>query len=285
MYRWLWLGLWINLLVLPVQAQGGGGGGNRAEPSRVMAEPYPRSWQEVVQTEVDRAFRHTTVLLNLFVLVLILLPIATGLGLWWLRRSIVAQLVQMATEQANQQIQTQMETTLKGILAHHLTQYQLTLAALNTQSRQNLEQEWQKRLNTLCDATERVSLAPPSLSQTLHQLRHWLTQNQTELPSDLYHQLVNWLHRDGTALTGDDCVLLGQVWQKLGQWENARHYYQQASQQQPDDWTAWYHLGVALNHLQRYAEALTSFERALALHPEASQIHHDRDAILEKLGK
>ncbi|APB33723.1 Tetratricopeptide repeat-containing protein [Gloeomargarita lithophora Alchichica-D10] len=283
MRQWLWLWLWLYLTALPVLAQGGGGG-NRAESSRVLAETNPRPWSEFVQIEVDRAFRHTTVLLNLFLLVLILLPVATGLGLWWLRRSIVIQLVQTATERAQKQIQAQAEITIAEVLAQHLTHYQITLAALNTQSRQTLEQEWQKRLTTFCETTERVSLAPPSPGQVLPQLRHWLTHTQTELAPELYQHLVDWLHRDWAALTGADCLLLGQVWQRLGQWEKALPYYQQASQQQPESWETWYHLGLALNHLHRYTEALTSFEQALALQPQASQIHQHRDAVLEKLG-
>ncbi|MEN9215613.1 MAG: tetratricopeptide repeat protein [Gloeomargarita sp. DG02_4_bins_56] len=283
MVRWWCLWLCLNLVAVPVLAQGGGGGGNRAEPSRSLTPPDTRPWQEFVQAEVDRAFRHTTILLNLLLLVLILLPIATGLGLWWLRRSLLTQLVQAATAQARQPMHAQAESILAEVLAQQLTHYQLTLAALSTQSRQSLEQEWQKRLNTLCEATERISPASPSPAQTLQQLRHWLNQPQTELPSELYQCLVDWYHRDGAALTGEDCLLLGQVWQRLGQWEKALPYYQQASRQAPTSWETWYHLGLALNHLQRYAEALSSFEQALQLHPEASQIQQDRAAVLEKV--
>ena len=284
MVRWWWLGLCLNLVAVPVLAQGGGGGGNRAEPSRSLVEPYTRPWQELVQVEVDRAFRHTTLLLQLLLLVLILLPIATGLGIWWLRRSILAQLVQTATAQARQPMQAQAETIIAEVLAQQLTHYQITLAALSTQSRQSLEQEWQKRLNTLGEATERVTLVVPGPVQMRERLRQWLNQPQSELPPELYQYLVDCSQGDGAGFTGEDCRLLGQVWQRLGQWEKALPYYQQASQQEPEAWENWYRLGLALNHLQRYAEALTSFEQALKLHPEASQIQQDRAAVLEKLG-
>ncbi len=281
MYRWIWVGLCVPLAVWPVQAQGGGGGGNRAEPNPLVRETTLPL--ELVQTEVDRAFRHTTLLLNLLLMVLIFLPLALGLGLWGLRRSIILQLVQTATEQAQKQIQARTEATIAEVLAQQLTHYQITLAALHTRSRQTLEQEWQKRPNTLDDATERVPLVSPSANSVLQQLRHWLTDSRTELPPELYQTLGNWSQNAGATLTGTDCLLVGQVWQRLGQWEKALPYYQQASQKQPECWENWYHLGLVLNHLHRYGEALSSFEQALALQPQASQIQRYRDAALEKL--
>ena len=273
MVRWIWLGLWIPLVVCPVFAQGsGGGGGNRAEPNPLGTE---------LRTEVDRAFRHTTMLLNLLLLVLLLLPIAVGLGLWGLRRSIILQLVQMATDEAQKQIKARAEATIAEVFAQQLTHYQIALATLHAQSRQSLEQEWQKRLNTLQDLTERVPLTPPSSTPTLQQLRHWLSEERTELPPELYQALVNCSQE--TTLTGADCLLLGQVWQRLGKWEQALPYYQRASQAQPEAWEHWYHLGLALNHLHRYAEALDSFEQALSLQPQASQIYQYWEATLKKL--
>ncbi|WP_448380283.1 tetratricopeptide repeat protein [Gloeomargarita sp.] len=283
MRQWLWLWLGMVLVVTPAWAQGGGGGGNRAEPSRGFWEAAPRPWQEVVQTEVDRAFRSTTILLNLLLLVLILWPIAVGLGLWGLRRCIVWHLVETASKRVHQQIATQAETAIAELINQQLTHYRLTLAALQAESRQALEQEWQKRLHSLQDATERVSPAPPDLPRVLSRLRQWLSDPRSELPPDLYQTLVAWAQQDGSALTGADCLLLGQVWQQLGQWEKALAYYQQASDRQPDAWEAWYHLGLALTHHQRYAEALASFERALALQPAASHIRAQRDAALEQL--
>jgi len=276
MRRWLWLWLWMVLVVHPAWAQGGGGGGHRSES-------YARPWQEVVQTEVDRAFRYTTTLLNLLLLVLILLPIALALGLWGLRRSIVLHLVESASERVQQKIVAQTEAAIAQILSQQLTHYRITLAALNAESRQALEQEWQKRLHTLNEPTELVSLAPPGWPQVLPRLQQWLVNPRTELPPDLYQTLVDWAQRDWRALTAADCLVLGQVWQQLGQWEKALTYYQQASQKEPESWEAWYHLGLALDHLQHYAEALASFERALALQPEASHIRSHRDAALAKL--
>lgn len=275
MQGWWGLGLTVLLTVRPVLAQGGGGGGHRPEPGAF------RPWQEVVQMEVDRAFRHTTLLLNLLLLVLVLLPVATGLGLWWLRRSILQQLVQMAADQAQKPMRTQAETIVAEVLAQQLTHYQITLAALATQTRQALEQEWQKRLHTLAEATEAITIVP-SPQPVLERLRQWLTQTDTTLPGDLEQQLAQF-QPDQPTLPAEDCLVLGQVWQRLGQWEQALAYYQQASQKQPDRWEAWYHLGVALSHGQRYQEALTCFEKALALQPQASQIDRQREAILNKL--
>lgn len=231
--------------------------------------------------EVDRAFRHTTLLLNLLLLVLVLLPVAAGLGLWWLRRSIIQQLVQMAADQAQKPMRTQAETIVAEVVAQQLTHYQITLAALAAQSRQALEQEWQKRFHTLAEVTEPVTKVP-ELQLSLQRLRQWLTQPTTELPPDLQPSLAQF-SPDQPALSAGDCLLIGQVWQQLGQWESALAYYQQASQRQPESWEAWYHLGIALSHCQRYSEALSCFEKALSLQPEASQIYQQRAAVLEKL--
>jgi tetratricopeptide (TPR) repeat protein len=45
-----------------------------------------------VQVEVDRAFNHTTNLLNILILVLILLPSAIAVSLWLLRRTLIQQI-------------------------------------------------------------------------------------------------------------------------------------------------------------------------------------------------
>jgi len=45
-----------------------------------------------VQVEVDRAFNHTTNLLNVLILVLILLPSAIAVSLWLLRRTLIQQI-------------------------------------------------------------------------------------------------------------------------------------------------------------------------------------------------
>ncbi|MCS6782632.1 MAG: tetratricopeptide repeat protein [Gloeomargarita sp. SKYBB_i_bin120] len=275
MARWVWLGLGLLLAMQPVLAQGGGGGGNRGEPSAY------RPWQEVVQMEVDRAFRHTTLLLNLLLLVLVLLLVATGMGLWWLRRSILQQLVQMAADQARQPMRTQAETIVAEVLAQQLTHYQLTLAALAAQSRQALEQEWQKRLHAL-EVTEPLTAVPPTPSP-LERLRQWLAQESLELPADLSQQLEQF-RPDQPTLSAQDCLLLGRVWQRLGRWDHAVAYLQQASQKQPDAWEVWYHLGVAFSYGQRYNDALTCFEKALALQPQASQIQQQREQMLEKMG-
>lgn len=52
-----------------------------------------REVRNIVQAEVDRAFSHTTTLINILLLVIILFPVAMVLGLWLLRRSIINQLV------------------------------------------------------------------------------------------------------------------------------------------------------------------------------------------------
>jgi Flp pilus assembly protein TadD len=54
---------------------------------------------------------------------------------------------------------------------------------------------------------------------------------------------------------------------------------------QPDFVDAWIHQGRALQELEKFQEALTSFKRALELDPSRKEVWNDIGATLDKLGK
>lgn len=61
-----------------------------------------------VQAEVDRAFSHTTTLINILLFVILLFPVSMVLGLWLLRRSIINQII----TEIKQELQTEKEKQL-----------------------------------------------------------------------------------------------------------------------------------------------------------------------------
>lgn len=64
-----------------------------------------REVRNLIQAEVDRAFNHTTTLINILLFLLILFPLTVPLLLWLLRRSIINQLV----GEIKQELQTEVE--------------------------------------------------------------------------------------------------------------------------------------------------------------------------------
>ena len=54
---------------------------------------------------------------------------------------------------------------------------------------------------------------------------------------------------------------------------------------QPDFVEAYIHQGRALQELEKYPEALTSFKRALEIDPSRKEVWSDIGVTLDKLGK
>ncbi|PLZ96415.1 hypothetical protein CI592_21520, partial [Fischerella thermalis CCMEE 5328] len=65
----------------------------------VTQQPQQQQVRELVQTEVDRAFGRTRNLLNIWVVILTVFPVAVIASFWLLRRAVVREIVDRATQQ------------------------------------------------------------------------------------------------------------------------------------------------------------------------------------------
>ncbi|MBE9225284.1 tetratricopeptide repeat protein [Phormidium sp. LEGE 05292] len=94
-----------------------------------------REVRNLVQAEVDRAFSHTTTLINILILVIILFPVSMVLSLWLLRRSIINQLVteiklELQTEREKQIAAFQQE--IKQWMREYITYFSQLQTSTNT---------------------------------------------------------------------------------------------------------------------------------------------------------
>jgi tetratricopeptide (TPR) repeat protein len=88
-----------------------------------------------------------------------------------------------------------------------------------------------------------------------------------------------------TPTDGHAAFFLAEVNAKLGDWGQARRYYDLALAQGSADAATCYGMGRALVELSEYASALAPLARALALQPSLIQAHFQLAKALRKLGR
>jgi serine/threonine protein kinase len=71
----------------------------------------------------------------------------------------------------------------------------------------------------------------------------------------------------------------------LQKYEEAISYYDQAIAIKPDDHEVWYNRGVALQKLQEYRQAIASYDQAIAIKPDNHEVWYHRGVAFEKLQK
>ena len=76
---------------------------------------------------------------------------------------------------------------------------------------------------------------------------------------------------------------LGVISLNTGDPGSSLHYFDRAAEQNPLFPQTWFNRGVVLQGLQRYAEALASFNQALEIDPAYSQAQDRRDALAEMM--
>ncbi len=78
-------------------------------------------------------------------------------------------------------------------------------------------------------------------------------------------------------------LLLGNVLNNLQRYQEALASYDQALELKPDKDQAWNNRGNVLDDLQRYQEALASYDKALELNPDDDRAWYNRGNVLRKL--
>lgn len=221
-----------------------------------------------VQEEVDRAFNHTTALLNIMLVVLTMLPILAAAGVWLLRRSVISEVVAESKKRLEEEVEKQLEKEVAAELKNQTVAFRQELEVLksnflNQLSELNnlyLDAQSQKEqiLQQLCGLTPSPSLTQdyvhPEIQQKIQDLTTQLEILKSENPR-LFFTTNDYL-KQGDALFFE-C-----------QFEEALACYEKVTQRETDSYIAWVNHGWTLRKLGRYSEALLSYEKAISIQSE-----------------
>ena len=79
--------------------------------------------------------------------------------------------------------------------------------------------------------------------------------------------------------------LMGMIYYKLRDFENARISFEKAAEMEPEVKKYWNNLGWTAEKLENYEKAIEYFDKALQLEPEDMRIWYERGLCLKKLGR
>ena len=265
-----------------------------------------------IQQEVDRTFGWTLSLLNTLITVLIAIPILTGLAAFWLRRSIIGQVVQdirKELELVREELKIQAARDLKDQLATF--KYELEAAKLGfTTQLQTLsitaQQEKDRIFQELAKITPSIiqeEFVAPEIQQRIKELTDqldFLKAQNTQLllsASDYLKQgnafYVERRHEDAVnsyekALDLDSDLI--EAWlgkakalRRLKRYEEAIAANNRAIQIQPENPSGWFGKGYTLTDIQKYKEADAAYAQAIQLNPDQSYLLRHRAYVLIKL--
>ncbi|WP_201278126.1 tetratricopeptide repeat protein [Scytonema millei] len=78
---------------------------------------------------------------------------------------------------------------------------------------------------------------------------------------------------------------LGNLWQKIGNLQQAKSNYLKILQIDPNFALGYYNLGITLKAMGQFVEAIAAYERAIQLNPEYAQAYQNLGVVLLKLGR
>jgi len=84
---------------------------------------------------------------------------------------------------------------------------------------------------------------------------------------------------------GQAAFYLAECWTKLGEWENARKYYEYAIAKGYADAQAQYGMGSAMVELGSFQSALQPLQHALTMQPSMIQAHFQLAKAYRQLGR
>jgi len=70
----------------------------------------------------------------------------------------------------------------------------------------------------------------------------------------------------------DTLKLSAELYEEVGNFNNAVFYWQQLTKSSPQNFEAWHGLGVALANLENYGEAVAVLQNALKLQPQNQKV-------------
>jgi tetratricopeptide (TPR) repeat protein len=237
--------------------------------------------REQIQVEVDRAFGHTTTILNVLLVLLTSFPILAAAGIWFIRGSVISQIVGETKKQLQETVEKQLEEEVSLEFKRQTEAFKQEIERLNSEFVAQLSQ----LKNLVLDAqTEKDKIIQELSKITPSPVREPVTPENQQKIQELTTQL-DLLKAANPQLffTANDYVEQGKALYIEGRYDEAIASHDKAIQIEPDNHRAWFSKGAALTKLQHYEEAIASYDRATQIKPDFSEAWFGRGTVLSKL--
>jgi tetratricopeptide (TPR) repeat protein len=89
----------------------------------------------------------------------------------------------------------------------------------------------------------------------------------------------------GTMDTASELVARGEAAERAGNVRQAQTYYEAATKLKPPDWMAFQRLGTLCYHTRDYDQAVPLLKQAIALNPQAPELHFRLGTCFDALGQ
>jgi len=224
-----------------------------------------------IQTEVDRAFEHTTTLLNVLIGVLTFLPILAAASIWFIRRSVLNQMLTETKKQWQEEVGKQLETEVAEEVRKQAAAFQVEIDTLKAE----FKERYEAAIASLDQATQPEMDDPKvwsSRGATLVKLQ------QFEAAIAAYDKAIQLKPELAEAWFGKGVALA-----KLQQFEAAIDAYDKAIQLKPDLALAYFFQARCYVALGKFEQALDRLQQAIQLNPEKCRDAAKTDAAFEPL--
>lgn len=234
-----------------------------------------------IQTEVDRAFGHTTTLINVLLAILTSLPILAAVSIWFIRRSVINQIIGETKQQLRQEVEKQLEQEIAAELKQQAEAFKQETEKLRSEFVEQLSQlkslflDVQKQKDKIIQELSQVTPSPirDSAPPEIHQKIQTLTKQLESLRSTNTQLFFN----------ANDYVEQAKALYFEGRYDDALSLYDNAIQLESDNARAWFGRGATLAKLQQLETAIVAYETALQLKSDFSEAWFGKGAALAKL--
>jgi tetratricopeptide (TPR) repeat protein len=253
-----------------------------------------------IQTEVDRAFSHTTTLLNVLLAVLTCLPVLAAVSIWFIRRSVLNQILAETKQQLRDEVEKQLEAEVAAELKQQTEAFQKKIDTIEAELKQQAE-AFQKKTETLeaefntqldqlkilysAAQTEKDSIIQELAQITPSPLRDSASPETQQKIQALTQQLERLQSTSAISFTANDYIEQGKAFYFENRFEDAIAQYDRALSIEPTNPIAWFSKGFALAKRQQFDDALAAYDRALQLKPDFAEALSGRATILVKQQK
>lgn len=261
--------------------------------------------QKAVQDEVDRAFNHTTVLLNVLLTALTVLPIIATVLLYLSRQRAIQELREQMEDQIQKEITTQVEAELQQQslrVQQQMIELQQQSLAVKEQMQQQagefqeeieqLRNEFEVQLKRLKNTATEFEREKTRIFQEITNITLVSTSKDVLSPEKqrqietLIRQLDELKSKhESLDLTVTDWIRVGDALFFEKRYQEAISSYDRAIQQatnlDTNVFAAWLGKTKSLRGLKQYTPALAANTQAMALKPDDPFIWFERGYILQ----
>lgn len=281
----------------------------RLETDRTQDLQQELQTRRVVQEEVDRAFNHTTALLNVLLAILTVLPIIATVLLYLSRQRAIQELREQMDEQIQKEIETQVQVELKQqtlTIQKQMIELEQESFAVTKQVQQQasefqaeidlLKVEFKAQLEALKNTATEVEREKDRIFQQITSITLVATSKDV-LSDEKKRQIETLTERlddlksksSSLDLDINDFVREGDALFFAGRYAEAIQAYDQAIDRTIVDtnnlFAAWHGKTKSLRRLKRYPQALAASTKAMALKPDDSLMWFERGYLLHLQGE